>query len=112
MAQASLSQACADIQHPIVKTNDLTRSLDENLQTRHGPIRNFLILARYCMRTVFNEQLEQIRQQGSLLHPSNMLRLLSASFGFWRVEIKLKFLELWLNAKRMVGWNGTDLMGM
>lgn len=64
------------------------------------------------MRTVFNEQLEQIREHGSLLRPLNMLRLLSASFGFWRVEIKLTILELWLNAKRMVGWNGADLMGM
>ncbi|MBE3111933.1 MAG: hypothetical protein IMZ46_15750, partial [Acidobacteria bacterium] len=32
----------------ILKTNDLTRSLDENLHTRHGPVRTFLILARYC----------------------------------------------------------------
>ncbi|KAJ4395899.1 hypothetical protein N0V93_000115 [Gnomoniopsis smithogilvyi] len=96
----------------ILKTNDLTRSLDENLHTRHGPIRNFLILARYCMRTVFNEQLEHIREQGSLFQPSNMLRLLSASFGFWRVEIKLRLLELWLNTKRMVGWNSTSFAGM
>lgn len=64
------------------------------------------------MRTVFNEQLEQIREQGSLFQLSNMLRFLSASFGFWRVEIKLKLLELWLNAKRMVGWNGSALVGM
>lgn len=96
----------------ILKTNDLTRSLDENLHTRHGPIRNFLILARYCMRTVFNEQLEQIRARGSLLHPSNMLSFLSASVGFWRVEIKLKLFEIWLDAKRMVGWSGTDVMPM
>ncbi len=32
----------------ILKTNDLTRSLDENLHTRRGPVRTFLILARYC----------------------------------------------------------------
>lgn len=64
------------------------------------------------MRTVFNEQLEQIRKQGSLLQPSNMLHLLSASFGFWRVEIKLRLLELWLNAKRIAGWNSADLAAM
>lgn len=96
----------------ILKTNDLTRSLDENLHTRQGPIRNFLILARYCMRTVFNEQLEQIRERGSFLYPPNMFRLLAASLGFLRVEVKLKLFELWLSAKRAVGWNGADLMGM
>lgn len=96
----------------ILKTNDLTRSLDENLHTRQGPIRNFLILARYCMRTVFNEQLEQIRAHGSYLHPSNVLRLLSASFGFLRVEAKLKLFELWLSAKRAVGWEGPDIIEM
>lgn len=96
----------------ILKTNDLTRSLDENLHTRHGPVRNFLILARYCMRTVFNEQLEAIRARGSLFQPSNMLSFLSASFGFWRVELKLRLLEVWLDAKRLVGWSGTDVMPM
>ncbi|KUI74223.1 hypothetical protein VM1G_09771 [Cytospora mali] len=95
----------------ILKTNDLTRSLDESLHTRQGPIRNFLILARYCMRTVFNEQLEQIRQHGSYLWPPNTLRLLAASLGFLRVEVKLKAFELWLSVKRMAGWN-TDIIGM
>lgn len=94
----------------ILKTNDLTRSLDENLHTRQGPIRNFLILARYCMRTVFNEQLEQIRQRGSYFWPPNTLRLLAASLGFLRVELKLKAFELWLSVKRMAGWNNTDMM--
>lgn len=95
----------------ILKTNDLTRSLDESLHTRQGPIRNFLILARYCMRTVFNEQLEQIRQRGSYFWPPNTLRLLAASLGFLRVEVKLKAFEFWLGIKRMAGWN-TDVMGM
>lgn len=96
----------------ILKTNDLTRSLDENLHTRQGPIRNFLILARYCMRTVFNEQLEQIRECGSFLYPPNTLRLVAATLGFLRVQVKLKLFELWLNAKRAVGWNESGVMGM
>lgn len=94
----------------ILKTNDLTRSLDENLHTRQGPIRNFLILARYCMRTVFNEQLEQIRERGSLFYPPNMLRLLAASFSFVRVQTKLKLFELWLGAKRTMGWDSANAM--
>lgn len=95
----------------ILKTNDLTRSLDENLHTRSGPVLGFMILARYCMRTVFNEQLEEIRQHGSYFWPPNTLRLMVASFGFLRVEVKLKAFELWLNIKRMVGLDAT-IMGI
>lgn len=90
----------------ILKTNDLTRSLDENLQTRQGPIRNFMILARYCTRTVFLEKLEEIRAQGSLLWPPNAARVLAAWIGYLRVGVKLEAFELWLGAKRILGLKG------
>ena len=90
----------------ILKTNDLTRALDENLQTRQGPARTFLILARYCMRTIFLEQVEEIRARGSLLWPPNTLCLLAAWAGYLRVEIKLEAFELWLAVKRMIGLKG------
>lgn len=88
----------------ILKTNDLTRSLDENLQTRQGPVRQFLILARYCMRTVFHEQLDEIRQRGSLFWPPNALRLFAAWLGLVRVHLKLEAFELWLGVKRVCGY--------
>jgi aarF domain-containing kinase len=87
----------------ILKTNDLTRSLDENLQTRQGPIRSFMILARYCTKTVFHEKLEEIGQNGSFLWPFNAVRVFAAWVGFMRVEIKLEAFELWLFTKRMLG---------
>jgi aarF domain-containing kinase len=87
----------------ILKTNDLTRSLDENLQTRQGQVRQFLILARYCMRTVFREQLDEIRQRGSLYWPPNALRVFAAWLGLLRVEIKLEAFELWIGIKRAFG---------
>ena len=87
----------------ILKTNDLTRSLDENLQTRQGPVRTFLILARYCSRTVFEEQVEDLKSRGSLLWPRNMMGLLGAWLGYFRVELKLEAFELWLSVKRVVG---------
>ncbi|KAK3365740.1 ABC1 family-domain-containing protein [Lasiosphaeria ovina] len=88
----------------ILKTNDLTRSLDENLHTRQGPVRQFLILARYCSRTVFREQLDAIRRRaGSLCWPPNALRLLAAWLGFVRVELKLEAFETWLAVKRVFG---------
>ena len=97
----------------ILKTNDLTRSLDESLHTKRGPARQFLILARYCMRTVFHEQLEEIRQRGSLYWPPNVVRLLAAWLGYMRVEVKLEAFELWLSAKRILGYQDTlDLGGI
>lgn len=90
----------------ILKTNDLTRSLDENLQTRQGPVRQFLILARYCMRTVFREQVEEIRSRGSLCWPGNALRVFAAWLGLVRVEVKLEAFELWIGVKRLLGCQG------
>jgi aarF domain-containing kinase len=91
----------------ILKTNDLTRSLDENLQTRQGPVRTFMILARYCTRTVFEEQVEELKKRGSLLWPRNMIGLLGAWWGLFRVEVKLEAFEFWLAVKR--GWH--DVVG-
>ncbi len=88
----------------ILKTNDLTRSLDENLQTRQGPARQFLILARYCMRTVFHEQLDEIRQRGSLFWPPNAVRVFAAWLGYVRVGITLEAFELWIGVKRALGY--------
>lgn len=88
----------------ILKTNDLTRSLDENLHTRQGPVRTFLILARYCSRTVFQEQVEELRKNGSLLWPRNFVGLIGAWLGYFRVEVKLEAFELWLAIKRR--WQG------
>lgn len=96
----------------ILKTNDLTRSLDENLHTRRGPARGFLILARYCARTVFREQVDAIRERpggGSLLRPDNAARLLVAWFGYLRVEVKLEAFELWLALKRVFGIGGAGV---
>ncbi|KOS20304.1 ABC1 family protein [Escovopsis weberi] len=95
----------------ILKTNDLTRSLDESLQTRQGPIRSFMILARYCTRTVFYERLEEIGRRGSLLWPPNALRVFAAWLGLARVELKLEAFELWLGVKRMLGLQGLHFGG-
>ncbi|RDL38064.1 Protein kinase-like (PK-like) [Venustampulla echinocandica] len=91
----------------ILKTNDLTRSLDENLHTRQGPVRTFLILARYCSRTVFEEQVEELRKRGSLLKPSNLMGLVGAWLGYFRIELKLEAFELWLSIKRAVNMAST-----
>jgi len=85
----------------ILKTNDLTRSLDENLHTRQGPIRSFLILARYAARTVYEEQLDNLR--GSLLSPVNLYSFVGAWSDYTRIRFKLGIYEFWLSLKGMVG---------
>ncbi|KAI9900321.1 hypothetical protein N3K66_004583 [Trichothecium roseum] len=95
----------------ILKTNDLTRSLDENLRTRQGPVRSFMILARYATRTVFHESLERIRAGGSLLWPPNAFRVVLAYVGYLRVEVKLEAFEAWLSIKRMLGFKSVEFGG-
>ncbi|KAL2381469.1 hypothetical protein RJZ90_003898 [Blastomyces dermatitidis] len=87
----------------ILKTNDLTRSLDENLHTRHGPLRTFLILAKYATCTVFEEQMEVIRQRGSILWPRNFVQFVQAWASYIRVEIKLELYEHWLSFRGRLG---------
>ncbi|KAL4775458.1 ABC1 family-domain-containing protein [Aspergillus nidulans var. acristatus] len=87
----------------ILKTNDLTRSLDENLHTRQGPLRTFLILARYATRTVFEEQMDTINESGGLLRPSNFWRFLWAWAKFLRVKLKLSVYETVLSLKSRLG---------
>lgn len=84
----------------ILKTNDLTRSLDEGLQTREGAVRTFLILARYAARCVYEEQVERI---GSLWRVGNLWRWVVAWSDFERVELKLGVYEVWLRIRRVFG---------
>ncbi|RYP90695.1 hypothetical protein DL770_003160 [Monosporascus sp. CRB-9-2] len=93
----------------ILKTNDLTRSLDESLRTRGGPARGFLILARYCARTVLRERADEARAAGA--GPRCAVRLLAAWLAYFRLELKLSAFELWLTAKRVLGLKAPDFAG-
>jgi len=66
----------------ILKTNDLTRSLDENLQAGTGPERQFLILARYCARAVYEEAVEL-----------GGWSIVIATVEYWRIGLKLRIFE-------------------
>ncbi|QIW97497.1 hypothetical protein AMS68_003015 [Peltaster fructicola] len=85
----------------ILKTNDLTRSLDENLHTTQGPIRTFLILARYAAKAVFVERIEEIR--GTIFWPSNFFKYSYALGAYAQVSLKLRAYELYLSARRHLG---------
>lgn len=80
------------------------RSLDENLHTSQGPIRTFIILARYATRAVFQENMEAVRESaGSLLRPAKLWRFLTAWFTYLRVELKLSVYENVLVLKSRLG---------
>lgn len=85
----------------ILKTNDLTRSLDENLHTAQGPVRTFLILARYAARTVYEERVEAIA--GSVLWPGNLLRFGEALVAYARVAVRLRVYEYYLGVRWRLG---------
>ncbi|KAG9753382.1 hypothetical protein KCU73_g5901, partial [Aureobasidium melanogenum] len=89
----------------ILKTNDLTRSLDENLHTRQGPVRTFMILARYAARAVYQEKMELLAAAG--FGPRRLWRRFAAWVDFARIEFKLSAFEMWLNIKRLLGMQPT-----
>lgn len=84
----------------ILKTNDLTRSLDESLGSPQ-PMRPMLILAKYASWTVWEEQKENLRKAGGLLWPpSNAWRLFFAWCGYMRIELRLLAFERYLSLRR------------
>ncbi|KAI5210330.1 hypothetical protein AUEXF2481DRAFT_35024 [Aureobasidium subglaciale EXF-2481] len=89
----------------ILKTNDLTRSLDENLHTRQGPVRTFMILARYAARAVYEEKMEILAAAG--FGPRRLWRRFTAWADFARIEFKLSAFETWLNIRRFFGMQPT-----
>ena len=90
----------------ILKTNDLTRSLDENLHTTQGPVRSFLILAQYAARCVYEEQIEMI--SGSLLRPTNLFIFGSAWLAYFKRAVKLRVYEYYLSARRRLGLQNVE----
>lgn len=62
-----------------------------------------MILARYCSRAVFQEQIETIRSQGSALWPRNMFGLIVAWSSYLRVEAKLLLYEWYIYGIRVAG---------
>lgn len=62
-----------------------------------------MILARYCARTVYQEQIEMIRAHGNRFRPDNLLRFLRAWSEYMKVRLKLTGYEWYLSARRTVG---------
>jgi aarF domain-containing kinase len=81
----------------LLKTNDLTRALDESLETTTGPERPFIILAKVCTRVVYEEDLEVARHAGDgrFFSPSSIWGQLKAVFRYYPMMLYLHFGELY-----------------
>lgn len=64
----------------ILKTNDLTRYLDQLLASPLGPKRTFLIMATYCAQTVYGEGRERLAE---MFQGSWGLRRVFCEFSNW-----------------------------
>ncbi|CAK7896718.1 ABC1 family protein Mcp2p [[Candida] anglica] len=76
----------------ILKTNDLTRNLDENLNNPLGPERTFLIMASYCARVVYDEQKEIITKSYGHWSASSILYSIK---NWWSYQNRLRSLYIY-----------------
>lgn len=44
----------------VLKVNDLTRAVDASLHTTHGASRTFLIVAQFCNRAIYEEDISAV----------------------------------------------------
>lgn len=90
----------------ILKTNDLTRNLDEQLNNPLGPERTFLIMAKYCARVVYDEEKEQNAQRYSRFSLQRFFHNLKSWFSYERRVSSLFVYDLFMtihNIKCKIG---------
>ncbi|POV97977.1 hypothetical protein PSTT_14725 [Puccinia striiformis] len=85
----------------ILKVNDLTRSLDQSLNTTHSQIRIWLIVARYCGLAIWLNDLDSFKFEFSTLRSTNTLNLhnsftLFCKFwhSWWQYQKTYNFLRI------------------
>lgn len=84
----------------ILKTNDLTRHLDECLQNPLGPERTFLIMTQYCARMVYEEACEAISDHYRRWSFIWLYKEVKAWFEYEKRKNQLVFYDLALWWKR------------
>jgi len=60
-----------------------------------------MILARYCSRTVFEEEIEQLHTTKHLTKIQKLVKYLSAYVAYYRIDLKLMIYERYLQLKSM-----------
>lgn len=87
----------------ILKTNDLTRSLDENLNNPLGPERTFLILANYCAKVAYDEDVEVTSQKYKRWSLSWLLHRFTCWLAYHRRTSQLYWYDLYMLVKNYTG---------
>ncbi|KAG0656066.1 ABC1 protein mcp2 [Monosporozyma unispora] len=75
----------------ILKTNDLTRYLDECLQNPLGPERTFLIMSQYCAKTVFDEEIEELDEE-----------FVNNKKSRWSISWAWKYFKHWISYEKRI----------
>ncbi|KAG7815893.1 hypothetical protein KL942_004641 [Ogataea angusta] len=76
----------------ILKTNDLTRHLDEALQNPLGLERTFFIMATYCARAVYADDTARLREKWSIF---SVHRLVGSVTALWNLYSRIFLLTLY-----------------
>lgn len=86
----------------ILKTNDLTRYLDEKLDSPLGVERTFFIMASYCARTVYEEGRERILHKYRNWNLSKWTGLLANWWVFFKKQTQLSLYSTALTLKNWI----------
>ncbi|ODV87650.1 hypothetical protein CANARDRAFT_25896 [[Candida] arabinofermentans NRRL YB-2248] len=80
----------------ILKTNDLTRHLDESLKNPLGAERTFLILAGYCAKTVYDDDVTINSKQRKHWSIDWIKGYFTAYANYYKITLKLAVYDLML----------------
>lgn len=76
----------------MLKLNDLTRSLDQALETTHPPMRVWIIFASFCAKAVYLDDLHRLRQKP--VSRSRIFALARTWFAYRRWSFALTVAEI------------------
>lgn len=86
----------------ILKTNDLTRYLDEKLDSPLGPERTFLIMAAYCAKTVYEEGRERIMSKYRHIGFERWTKLFFNWWSYFKRQSQLNLYDILVSFKGLV----------
>ncbi|KAF7981834.1 hypothetical protein HWV62_31359 [Athelia sp. TMB] len=84
----------------VLKLNDLTRSLDHALATTHSSIRIFLITAKYCTFSVWQDDRQRVinrMKENNSVSFSDLTEYISCWWQFKKMYTSLVLAEVWMD---------------
>ncbi|TFK44716.1 ABC1 family-domain-containing protein [Crucibulum laeve] len=99
----------------VLKLNDLTRSLDHALMTTHSNIRIFIITAKYCVTSVWQDDRQRIidtMRDGGLLSLTLLRDYFSSWWAYEKAYIQMVLAETLMDLQAFVKKNGAWTRGL